>query len=133
MKRTACAASVLAVLIMAARADDSTPSIKEIMGKLHKGANAPLAKLKTALKSDTPDWQDVQDLTKDFVSLGAGLAKNKPPKGDNSAFKKRADAYYEYAKSLAAAAKAEDKAKAQSALNKIGGSCRACHSAHKTQ
>jgi cytochrome c556 len=133
MKRTACAASVLAVLIMAARADDSTPSIKEIMGKLHKGANAPLAKLKTALKSDTPDWKDVQDLTEDFVSLGAGLAKNKPPKGDNSAFKKRADAYYEYAKSLAAAAKAEDKAKAQSALNKIGGSCRACHSAHKTQ
>ena len=133
MKRTACAASVLAVLIMAARADDSTPSIKEIMGKLHKGANAPLAKLKTALKSDSPDWKDVQDLTDDFVSLGAGLAKNKPPKGDKSAFKKRADAYYEYAKALDDAAKAEDKAKAQSALNKIGGSCKACHSAHKAQ
>lgn len=133
MKRTACAASVLAVLIIAARADDPTPSIKEIMGKLHKGANAPLAKLKRALKSDTPDWKDVEDLTKDFVSLGADLAKNKPPKGDNSAFKKRADAYYEYAKALDAAAKAEDKAKAQSALNKIGGSCKACHSAHKTQ
>ena len=98
MKRTACVASVLAVLIMAARADDSTPSIKEIMGKLHKGDNAPLAKLKTALKHDTPDWKDVQDLSKDFVSLGAGLAKNKPPKGTNSAFKKRTDAYYQYAK-----------------------------------
>ncbi len=57
MKRTACVASVLAVLIMAARADDSTPSIKEIMGKLHKGNNAPLAKLKTALKRNTPDWK----------------------------------------------------------------------------
>jgi hypothetical protein len=59
MKRAARAASVLAILIIAARADDSTPSIKEIMGKLHKGPDAPLAKLKTALKSDTPDWKDV--------------------------------------------------------------------------
>ena len=75
MKRMACVASVLAVLIMAARADDSTPSIKEIMGKLHKGANAPLAKLKTALKSDTPDWKDVQDLSKDFVKLGRRLGQ----------------------------------------------------------
>ena len=42
------------------------------------------------------------------------MAKNKPPKGDNSAFLKHgADAYYEYAKSLDDAAKAEDKAKAQ--------------------
>ena len=131
MKRTACVASVLAVLIMAARADDSTPSIKEIMGKLHKGANAPLAKLKTALKTDTPDWKDVQDLSKDFVILGAGLAKNEPPKGDKSAFVKLADAYYQNAKALDDAAKAEDKAKAQAALSKIGASCKACHSAHK--
>ena len=61
------------------------------------------------------------------------MAKNKPPKGDKSAYLKRADAYYEYAKSLDDAAKAEDKAKAQAALNKIGASCKACHSAHKTQ
>ena len=133
MKRTACVASVLAVLLIAAGADDSPPSIKAIMGRLHKGANAPLAKLKAALKSDTPDWKDVKDLTEDFVKLGAGLAKNKPPKGDNSAYLKRADAYYEYVKSLNAAAKAEDKTKAQAALNKIGASCKACHSAHKTQ
>ena len=133
MKRAALAASVLAVLVLAAGADDSTPSIKEIMGKLHKGANAPLAKLKTALKSDTPDWKDVQELSKLFVSQGAGLAKNQPPKGDKSAFDKRAKDYYQYAKALDDAAKAEDKAKAQSALNKIGASCKACHSAHKPQ
>jgi cytochrome c556 len=72
-------------------------------------------------------------LTEDFVRLGAGLAKNQPPKGDNSAFKKRADAYYQYAKSLDDDAKAEDKAEAQSALDKIGASCKACHSAHKSQ
>jgi cytochrome c556 len=126
-------ASVLAVLIVAARADDSSPSIKEIMGKLHKGANAPLAKLKTALKADTPDWKEVQDLSKDFVILGAGLAKNEPPRGDKAAFVELADAYYQNAKALDDAAKAEGKAKAQAALNKIGASCKACHAAHKKQ
>jgi cytochrome c556 len=124
-------ASALAVLIVAARADDASPSIKEIMGKLHKGANAPLTQLKAALKSDTPDWKDVQELSKLFVSQGADLAKNQPPRGDKSAFDKRARAYYQYAKALDDAAKAEDKAKAQTALNKIGASCKACHSAHK--
>lgn len=131
MKRTACVASVLAVLIMAARADDSEPSIKEIMGKLHKGANAPLAKLKVALKADTPDWKEVQDLSKDFVVLGAGLAKNAPPKGDKSSFEKLANKYYQNARTLDEAARTEDKTKAQAALNKIGTSCKECHSAHK--
>ena len=98
-----------------------------------RGPTPLFAKLKAALKSDTPDWKDVKDLTEDFVKLGAGLAKNKPPKGDNSAYLKRADAYHEYAKSLNDAAKAKDKTKAQAALNKIGASCKACHSAHKTQ
>jgi hypothetical protein len=126
-------ASVLAVLIVAARADDPSPSIKEIMGKLHKGANAPLAKLKTVLKAETPDWKDVQSLSKDFVILGADLAKNEPPRGDRSAFEQLANAYYQNVKALDDGAKAEDKAKAQAALNKIGASCKACHAAHKKQ
>ena len=95
------------------RADDSTPSYQGDHGQAAQGGQRPPAKLKTALKSDTPDWKDVQDLSKDFVSLGAGLAKNEPPRGDKSAFEKRADAYYQYAKALDDAAKAEDKAKAQ--------------------
>jgi hypothetical protein len=133
MKRTACVASVLAVLIVAAGADDSTPSIKEIMGKLHKGANAPLAQLKSALKADTPDWKGIQDLSKDFVILGASLARNEPPRGDRSAFERLASAYLESVRALDDAAKAEDKAQAQAALNEIGASCKACHTAHKKQ
>jgi cytochrome c556 len=133
LKPMACVASVLAVLIISAGADDATPSIKEIMGKLHKGTSAPLAKLKTALKADTPDWKEIQNLSKDFVTLGACLPENEPPKGDKSAYEKRAEAYYENAKALDAAAKAEDKTGAQAALNKIGASCKACHAAHKSQ
>jgi cytochrome c556 len=133
LKAMPSVAGILAVLIIAAGADDATPSIKEIMGKLHKGTNAPLAKLKTALKADKPDWKMVRDLSDDFVSLGACLAENEPPRGDKSAYEQLAGAYYENAKSLDAAARAEDRARAQAALNKIGASCKVCHTAHKGQ
>jgi cytochrome c556 len=140
MKRLVCLVSTLAVVALVAGAGagagagaDDPPSIKDVMDKLHKGANAPLAKLKAALKSDAPDWKSVQDLTKDFVVFGAALGKNDPPRGDKAAYDKLANAYYENAKSLDDAAKAEDTAKAKAALNKIGASCKACHTAHKGQ
>lgn len=132
MKRLVCMASTLAVLaLLAGAAAEDTPSIKEVMGKLHKGANAPLAKLNTALKSDSPDWKNVQDLSKDFVILGAALSKNGPPRGEKADYVKLADAYHGNAKDLDTAAKAEDKTKAKAALGKIGASCKACHTAHK--
>lgn len=134
MKRLVCLTSTLAVLaFLAGAATDDSPTIKQVMAKLHKGANAPLAKLKTALKAESPDWKAVQDLSKDFVILGAALSKNDPPRGEKSDFVKLANAYYEDAKALDDASKAEDKAKAQAALNKIGASCKACHTAHKGQ
>ena len=108
LKPMACMAGILAVLIISAGAD-ATPSIKEVMGKLHKGTSSPLAKLKTALKADTPDWKAVQNLSKDFVILGLP-GQNKPPRGDESAYEQLANSYYENAKSLDDAAKAEDKA-----------------------
>ncbi|MDR3635872.1 MAG: cytochrome c [Isosphaeraceae bacterium] len=132
MKRLVGLATAAAIMTLAAVAGaEDTPSIKEIMGKLHKGANAPLGKLKGALKAESPDWKEVQSLSKDFVILGAGLAKNEPPRGDKAAYEKLANSYYENAKDLDNAAKAEDKDKSQAALNKIGASCKACHTAHK--
>ena len=132
MKRLACVASVLAVLVMAAGADDSeTQTAKQLMNKLHKGANAPLTRLKTALKSDAPDWKQVQDASKELVVLGAGLPQTEPAKGDRANFQKLATAYYDDARSLDDAAKNENKALAQAALGKLGASCKACHTAHK--
>lgn len=134
MKRLVCVASTLAILALAAGArTDDPPTIKEVMDKLHKGANAPLAKLKTALKSQSPDWQAVKEYTKEFVTYGAALARNDPPRGEKADFEKRADGYYTSAKALDDAAKAEDKAKASAALSKIGASCKGCHTAHKGQ
>jgi hypothetical protein len=139
MKGLVCGVSLLALLglvVLTAGpvgAADETPTIKEIMGKLHKGANAPLAQLKTQLKSDSPDWDKVQKSTKDFVILGASLAKNDPPKGEASAYKSLATAYFNNAKAIDDAAQAKDKAAADAAFKKLSASCKACHTAHKGQ
>lgn len=136
MRRNAFGLSALAILGLASLAfggddDDNKATIKEVMDKLHKGADSPLAKLKTAFKADSPDWKAVQDETKDFVILGAALAKNDPPKGEKADFKKLADAYYENAKKMDDAAKKEDKTAAEAAFKKVSTSCMACHKAHK--
>jgi cytochrome c556 len=133
MKRIACVASALAIMVLSAGADNEKLTVKELMGKLHKGAKAPLARLKTALKAETPNWKEVQDSSKELVMLGAGLPKTEPPKGDKASFEKLATSYYETAKALDTAAKSENKAETQAALGKIGASCKTCHSAHKAQ
>ena len=134
MKRLACVLSVVALVVasgLAGAQDENSPTIKVVMQKLHKGANSPLAKLKTALKSNSPDWKSIQDASKDFVILGAGLAKNDPPQGEKSNYKKLAEAYYENAKAMDDAAKAENKQACQAAFTKVSTSCMACHKAHR--
>ena len=111
--------------------DDKTPSIKAVMGKLHKGAPSPLARLKTDLSAPSPDWAALEKATKDFVILGAALAKNDPPKGDKTSWAKLADLYFQDAKSLDDAVKAHDAAKAKAAQSRLAASCKACHTAHK--
>ncbi len=139
MKKLACVACVVGLVAISALAtsfvgadEEKTATIKEVMRKLHKGANSPLAKLKKALAADSPDWKDIQKLTKDFATFGAALGKNDPPKGEKEDFKKLADAYYHNAKALNDAAKKEDKAAAQAAFKKVSTSCTTCHKAHKS-
>ena len=136
MKRLACGVSVLSVLVLSVlsssrAADDQTPTIKQIMAKLHKGAKSPLAQVKTALKSDSPHWAQIQKSADSFVMYGAALAKNDPPRGDKGAYEKLSNDFYADAKALQAAAEKEDKAAAQAAFQKLSTSCKACHSAHK--
>jgi hypothetical protein len=137
MKRLMCLVGVVSVVIAAAfvssraGAQDEAASIKAIMGKLHKGAKAPLAQLKGQLKSDSPDWTQIQQETKDFVILGASLAKFDPPKGDAKSYKTLATTYYSNAKILDDAAQKKDAAATKAALGKISASCKDCHSAHK--
>jgi cytochrome c556 len=132
--RLTLATSLLVVLgatVLAASSDDKTPTIEQVMEKLHKGANSPLAKLKKALAASSPDWKAIQKSTKSFADLGAALPKNEAPKGDQEAYTKLADAYAANAKTLDEAAKQEDLTLAKAAFRKIGASCKACHTAHR--
>ena len=139
MKSLICAASVAMMLVvggMASRntataAADDPESISKIMSTLHKGKKAPMSVLKTALKSDTPDWAAVKKESEAYAKHSADMPKNDPPKGDAEAFKKLAKAYADFAKDLEGAAKKEDLAATQAAFKKISGSCKSCHEAHK--
>src|ERR1700730_2753573 len=111
--------------------DSNTPTIKDVMTKLHKGANPPIANLKKQLESDNPNWPAIQKTTKDFVILGAALAKNEPPRGDKESWAKLAKDYFDEAKAMDDAAEAKNKATALAARNKMATSCMACHKAHK--
>ena len=133
MKRLTCIMSLLAVLSLPAQAarDDETPTIKQVMQKLHKGANTPLARLKKALAAGSPDWAAILKGTKQFKTLGAALPKNEPPRGDKEGYLKLANAYYQNAKATDEAANNKDKIKAASAFAKLSNSCAACHKAHR--
>jgi cytochrome c556 len=138
MKRLTCMASVLALLAAVALGTDQAgagnteaPSIKDVMDKLHKGANSPLAKLKKSLKAQPPNWKDIQDSTKLFAELGTSLPDNDPPKGNKDSFKKLAIAYSENAKALDDAARKENQADAQAAYSKLSTSCMPCHKDHR--
>ncbi len=71
--------------------DDETPTIKTVMAKLHKGSTSQTNVLKKQAQANPPDWEAISKTTKDFVILGAALAKNDPPKGDKESWKKLAD------------------------------------------
>jgi hypothetical protein len=133
MTRWTTVATVLGLLAVAAAGaqDKKTPTIKQVMEKLHKGANPPIANLRKALQAEEPDWSAIQKTTKDFVILGAALAKNNPPRGDKESWAKLARQYFTAAKAMDDAAEQKDKPATLAARAKLAGSCMACHRVHK--
>jgi cytochrome c556 len=131
MKRLATVASVLAVLgIVPAFAQEKTPTIKEVMTKLHRGADCLRARLGKALKAEAPAWDDVQQQTKEFARLAEALGKNRPPQGDKASWERLADEFGKQAKAMNEAAEKKSKAEVQATLAKLG-NCATCHKAHK--
>jgi hypothetical protein len=111
--------------------DEKTPTVKEIMGKLHKGPHAALNEIKVDLQDATPDWPEIQRLSKDLTTLGAALTKNDPPRGDKGAWGKLTKKYADNAKALDDAAKKKDAKDALAYQGKLMGSCTECHKAHR--
>ena len=67
--------------------DEKTPTVKDIMKKLHKGSTSQQNVLKKQAAADPLDWEAIGKTTKDFVILGAAMAKNDPTKGDKENWK----------------------------------------------
>ncbi len=109
--------------------DKDLPDIKEIMIKGHKGTDAYLGKIKTAVKGEK--WEDAQKYAKTLAVFGEALGKNKPAKGDADSWKTLTEKYATSTKALADAADKKDAKAANTALGAIGGSCGACHKVHK--
>jgi cytochrome c556 len=139
MRPLFCGAGVLMVMIVAAlvavpagaSSDDEIVPIKKVMKALHGGKNAPLSKLKTALKGDSPDWAEVRQQAKVFAKLGASLPKSDPPRGGKESYEKLAKAYASAGKSLAESAEKEDLDEVRDAFKKISTSCMPCHKSHR--
>lgn len=108
-------------------------TVKEIMGKLNKGPKALTPSLKRSLQKDQPDWQDIQDKSKEYANLAVELTKTTPPRGDKASWDKLTKDYAALAQSLETASAKKDKTAALSAHGKLTKACSACHKAHRPQ
>ena len=129
----------MAVLVLAglvsgpagAMSDDETPSIKKVMGKLHKGKTSPLNTLKAALKGNSPNWTKVQEEAKVYATYSAAMPKNDPPRGDKESYEKLAKAFASAGKALEDSAEKEELKGSRDALKAISTSCMPCHKSHR--
>ena len=128
MRTTLGAALVLAAALAQ---KDKPPTIAEAMRKLNGGANSMTRNLGLDLKDKDPDWEDIQETTKEYAQLVATLEKGTPPRGDKASWKRRAAAYAANARALDAAARRKDRTAASAALARITQSCNACHEVHR--
>ena len=122
---------VLAALRHSAAEEGNAPSVKEIMTKAHKGGNSLLAGIRKELQAGDPDWDDVHKKTTELVKLGTSMTRAQPTKGGKESWDTLTKGYLGFTKELDSAADKKDKDASLGALKKIGGSCKACHNAHK--
>jgi cytochrome c556 len=113
-----------------ASADDSTPSIEDIMKKLN-GKNGSHKLINKALETDPLDWDAIGKHAKIYADLAALLEKDKPEKGDEAGFKRLAQAYAKDAKALSDAAQKKDKDQVKTIFGKLKESCETCHEDHR--
>ena len=113
--------------LTAADKEKDVPTIKEIMVKGHKGADAHIAKIKGAAKDGK--WDEAQEYAKTLAFFGENLGKNKPPKGDEKSWATLTKAYAEATKATYKATQAKDAKAVNKGLSGIV--CGTCHKAHK--
>jgi cytochrome c556 len=138
MRALICGATLLGFMAVAAwtsrpvgAQDEEKPTIKQIMAKLHHRSKGALTTVKAELKSDSPDWSKVEADAKIIEKFGSFLPKAQAPRGDQASYEKLAKGYEKNAKALKVAAEKQELANAKAATKNLGGSCQACHKAHR--
>jgi cytochrome c556 len=129
-----CVALVALLTIFQGGSDgtkEKTPSVKEIMQKLHGGRDGLRTKLNKEMRASKPDWEQIERETKEFVKFAEALGKNNPPRGDRQSWDRLTGLYVASAKDMDTAAEKHDVAGFKAAFNKMGGSCLNCHNAHR--
>lgn len=111
--------------------DGKTPTVKEVMKKAHDNKSGLRAQIKTEAEKASPDWADIQKMTKEFVELASALESNKPGKGDVAGWTKQCQGYVTLVKALETAAGKKDAAAMKAANDKIIRYCGGCHKAHR--
>jgi hypothetical protein len=110
-------------------AEDKIPSIEDIMGNQHS-KDGTLVKIDAAVKQDKPDWDKIQDLSKEYAKEISLLGKNKAPDGKGTAemWKNWTKQIADSAKNLDEQAKKKDKEGVTKAIAKIKpDQCMRCH------
>src|SRR5262249_37950585 len=110
------ALAIVAVVGLNVRADDPKP-IKDIMEQAHK----------QGLRKKVLDGKARDDEKKTLLALYEDLAKNKPPQGDEGAWKKKTEAIVKAAKSVSEGNKAALKTLTTAT------DCKACHKDFKPE
>jgi hypothetical protein len=130
----AFAAFLMTALILAAAAAGGDaakpPTVKEIMGKLHRGPNCLRANIARDLRADDPDWEEIEKETREFVRLAEDLPKDTPPRGGKESWDTQTKLFVSNARALHAAAEKHDRQAALKAHAKLG-NCKSCHDVHK--
>ena len=107
-----------------------TPTIKEIMAKLHRGPRCLRTVIARDLKAADPDWGEIEKETREFVKLVGELRKKSPPVGTKESWEQLTQVFLDNAKAMASAAQKHDKPAALRAHARMG-NCKTCHDAHK--
>jgi hypothetical protein len=125
------ALTVVGLVMPLNAADDKAPSVSDIMKKCNGGPKGLCAMIGKGLQAKDPDWAEIQKESKDLVECASFLPKTKAPKGEQASYEKLAKSYVDIAKDIQAAADKKEQKDAAAAQQKLAGTCKACHSAHK--
>ncbi|GIW84999.1 MAG: hypothetical protein KatS3mg107_0659 [Gemmataceae bacterium] len=103
-------------------------SISDVM-KASFGKGGFKAKITEAAKSK--NYDEAAKLAKDWVACVENLLQNKPPKGDEAAWKERAEKFLKITRDILAAAEKEDGKGINAGIGAVGKLCGDCHKNHK--